>query len=219
MEKAKEQREAHGEIETAHPGYLGSQDTYYVGTIKGIGRIYQQTFIDTYARVGFAKLYTSKHAITAADLLNDRVLPWFEQQQVRLLRILTDRGTEYNGKIENHEYQLYLAIEDIDHSKTKVRHPQTNGICERFHRTIKEEFYDIAFRKKVYRSLEDLQTDLDEWLAFYNVERPHSGKRCEGRTPNQTFSDTKHLADEKMVDTLFPQAVARQDTNSFVAAT
>ena len=131
MEKAKEQREAQGEIETEHPGYLGAQDTYYVGTIKGIGRIYQQTFIDTYAKIGFAKLYTSKHAITTADLLNDRVLPWYEEQSVPLLRILTDRGTEYNGSIENHEYQLYLAIEDIDHSKTKARHPQTNGICER----------------------------------------------------------------------------------------
>jgi transposase InsO family protein len=215
MEKAKEQREAQGEIETEHPGYLGAQDTYYVGAIKGIGRIYQQTFIDTYAKIGFAKLYTSKHAITAADLLNDRVLPWYEEQSVRLLRILTDRGTEYNGSIENHEYQLYLAIEDIDHSKTKARHPQTNGICERFHRTIKEECYDIAFRKKVYRSLDELQEDLDQWMAYYNAERPHSGKYCDGRTPDQTFSDTKHLADDKMIDTLFPKEVARQDPNSF----
>jgi transposase InsO family protein len=218
MEKAKEQREAQGEIETEHPGYLGAQDTYYVGTIKGIGRIYQQTFIDTYAKIGFAKLYTSKHAITAADLLNDRILPWYEEQSVRLLRILTDRGTEYNGSIENHEYQLYLAIEDIDHSKTKARHPQTNGICERFHRTIKEEFYDIAFRKKVYRSLDELQEDLDQWMRYYNAERPHSGKYCDGRTPDQTFSDTKHLADDKMIDTLFPKEVARQDPNSFAVA-
>ena len=218
MEKAKEQREAHGEIETEHPGYLGAQDTYYVGTIKGIGRIYQQTFIDTYAKIGFAKLYTSKHAITAADLLNDRVLSWYEEQSVRLLRILTDRGTEYNGSIENHEYQLYLAIEDIDHSKTKARHPQTNGICERFHRTIKEEFYDIAFRKKVYGSLDDLQADLDQWMAYYNAERPHSGKYCDGRTPDQTFSETKHLADEKMIDTLFPKEVAPQDSSSVAVA-
>jgi transposase InsO family protein len=218
MEKAKEQREAQGEIETEHPGYLGAQDTYYVGTIKGIGRIYQQTFIDTYTKIGFAKLYTSKHAITAADLLNDRILPWYEERLIRLLRVLTDRGTEYNGLIENHEYQLYLAIEDIDHSKTKAHHPQTNGICERFHRTIKEEFYDIAFRKKIYSSLEELQTDLDQWMAYYNAERPHSGKYCDGRTPDQTFSDTKHLADEKMVDTLFPKEVTRQDPGSFALA-
>lgn len=226
MERAKEQREAQGEIETEHPGYLGAQDTYYVGMIKGIGRIYQQTFIDTFTKIGFAtpsrcpagKLHTSKHAITAADLLNDRVLPWYEEHSVHLLRILTDRGTEYNGSLENHEYQLYLAIEDIDHSKTKAYHPQTNGICERFHRTLKEEFYDIAFRQKIYTSLDELQIDLDRWMAYYNAERPHSGKYCNGRTPLQTFSDTRHLADEKMVDTLFPKEVAGQDSNSFAVA-
>jgi len=203
LERAKEEKEAHGEIETEHPGYLGSQDTYYVGTIKGVGRIYQQTFVDTYTKVAFAKLYTQKTALTAADLLNDRVLPWFEEQDVRLLRILTDRGTEYCGAIQNHEYQLYLAIEDIDHSRTKARNPQTNGICERFHRTIKEEFYQIAFRKKLYRSLDELQSDLDRWLEYYNTQRVHSGKYCDGRTPWVTFRETKYLADEKMVDTFF----------------
>ena len=136
LEKAKEEKAAHGEIETEHPGYLGSQDTFYVGTIKGVGRIYQQTFIDTYSRVAFAKLYLQKHAITAADMLNDRVIPFFDQQGIPLLRILTDRGTEYCGKKDQHEFQLYLALEDIDHTKTKVKSPQTNGICERFHKTI-----------------------------------------------------------------------------------
>jgi hypothetical protein len=109
LERKKEQQEAHGEIETEHPGYLGSQDTYYVGNIKGVGRIYQQTFIDTYSRVAFAKLYTTKHAITAADILNDRVLPFFEEQEIPLLRVLTDRGTEFKGKPEHHEYELYLC--------------------------------------------------------------------------------------------------------------
>ena len=124
MERKKERRESFGEIETEHPGYLGSQDTYYVGNIKGVGRIYQQTFIDTYSRVAFAKLYETKHAITAADTLNDRVLPFFDEHQIPLLRILTDRGSEYKGKPEHHEYELYLAIEGIEHSKTQVRHPQ-----------------------------------------------------------------------------------------------
>jgi transposase InsO family protein len=200
LEKLKERKEASGEIETEHPGYLGSQDTYYVGTMKGVGRIYQQTFVDTYTRVAQVKLYTEKTALTAADILNDRVLPWFEQQGVSLLRILTDRGTEYCGKVENHAYQLYLAVENIDHSKTKVRHPQTNGICERFHRTIKEEFYDIAFRKKLYHTLEELQVDVDEWLRKYNHFRPHSGRYCYGKTPYQTFLDSKHIADEKQLD-------------------
>jgi transposase InsO family protein len=165
LEKMKSQKEAHGEIETHHPGYLGAQDTYFVGTMKGVGRIYQQTFIDTYSRVALAKLYTEKTAITAADMLNDKVIPFFDEQGIDLLRVLTDRGTEYCGKVENHSYQLYLAMEDIDHSKTKANHPQTNGICERFHRTMKQEFYDIAFRKKIYASLEELQVDVDRWIA------------------------------------------------------
>jgi len=197
LEKAKEKREAHGEIETEHPGYLGSQDTYYAGTMKGVGRIYQQTFIDTYSRVAFAKLYTEKTAVTAAHLLNETVIPWFTDQDIPLLRILTDRGTEYCGKIEHHAYQLYLALENIEHSRTKVRHPQTNGICERLHKTMKQEFYDIAFRKKVYTTMQELQTDLDEWLKQYNELRPHSGRYCYGKTPMQTFKDSKHIASEK----------------------
>src|SRR3954470_15610655 len=172
MEKAKQEKEAHGEIETAHPGYLGAQDTYYVGTIKSIGRIYGQTFIDTYSKVAFVKLYDRKNALVAADMLNDRVLPFFEQQEVSLLRILTDRGTEYCGQREHHEYQLYLAVENIDHSRTKTKHPQTNGICERFHKTMQDEFYSVAFRKKLYSSLEQLQTDLDSWPGRLQSEAP-----------------------------------------------
>lgn len=202
MEKAKEDKVAKGEIETHHPGYLGSQDTYYVGTIKGVGRIYQQTYIDTYCKLAQAKLYATKDAITAADLLNDRVVPMYEQHDVRLLRILTDRGTEYCGKLENHPYQLYLDLEDIDHTRTKVKSPQTNGICERFHRTIQEEFYAIIFRKKVFKSIEELQTELDVWIDWYNRERTHSGKHCYGKTPWQTFIQSKHLALEKQVDQL-----------------
>lgn len=201
LEKKKEEQEAFGEIETEHPGYLVAQDTYYVGNIKGVGRIYQQTIIDTYTRVAFTKLYDNKHAITSADALNDRVLPFFEEQQIPLLRMLTDRGTEYNGKVEyGHDYELYLTIEGIDHSRTKVRHPQSNGICERFHRTIQEEFYAITFRKKIYSTLDDLQNDLDEWIKYYNHERPHSGRYCYGKTPMQTWNENLSLAQNKHLD-------------------
>jgi transposase InsO family protein len=213
LEKAKEEKQAHGEIETHHPGYLGAQDTYYVGTIKGIGKIYAQTYIDTYCKVAFVKLYDRKNAIVAADLLNDRVLPFYEENDLKLLRILTDRGTEYCGAREHHEYQLYLTIEDVDHSKTKAKSPQTNGICERFHRTLQEEFFWVAFRKKIYTSIEDLQSDLDEWLIFYNQERTHSGKFCFGKTPYQTFLDSIPLAKEKLIqygDKIFlPQAASK----------
>ena len=204
LERKKEKQEAHGEIETEHPGYLGSQDTYYVGNIKGVGRIYQQTFIDTYTRVAFAKLYTSKHAVTAADILNDRVLPFFEENDIPLLRILTDRGTEYKGA-PGHEYELYLDLEGIEHSKTKVRHPQSNGICERLHRTMQEEFYAVAFRRKLYDNLELLQSDLDQWMEYYNNERPHSGRYCFGKTPMATFLESLPLAKEKILHENFTE--------------
>jgi len=194
LERAKEEKTAKGEIETFHPGYLGAQDTYYVGHIKGVGHIYQQTFIDTYSKMGFAKLYDRKNALVAAGILNDRVIPFFEQHDLRLLRILTDRGTEYCGARERHEFQLYLAIEDIDHTKIKAKSPQTNGICERFNRTIKNEFFEIAFRKKIYSSIEQLQQDLDEWMDYYNNQRKHSGKHCYGKTPWETFNQSIHIA-------------------------
>lgn len=125
LEKAKLEKEAHGEFVSECPGYCGAQDTFYVGTLKGVGRVYQQTFIDTYSKVACAKLYDRKTPLTAADLLNDRVVPFFEEQDVPLQRMLTDRGTEYCGNPEHHEYELYLAIEDIDHTRTKVKSPQT----------------------------------------------------------------------------------------------
>ncbi|GGB11079.1 integrase [Agarivorans gilvus] len=162
LEKKNNDDETSGEIETAHPGCLGSQDTFYVGNLKGVGRIYQQIFIDTYSKIAFAKLYTTKTPITAADMLNDKVLPYFEQHELPMLRILTDRGTKYCGTVEHHDYQLYLAINDIDHTKTKAMSPQTNGICERFHKTILQELYQVMFRKKLYSSLEELQKDLDD---------------------------------------------------------
>ncbi|EOC8226904.1 IS481-like element ISSod13 family transposase [Salmonella enterica subsp. enterica serovar Falkensee] len=197
LERKKHDDEACGEIETAHPGYLGSQDTFYVGNLKGVGRIYQQTYVDTYSKVAHCKLYTTKTPITAADLLNDKVLPFYESHQLPVLRILTDRGTEYCGKVEHHDYQLYLAINDIDHTKTKAMSPQTNGICERFHKTILNEFYQVTFRKKLYQTLEELQKDLDEWLSYYNNERTHQGKMCNGRTPVETLIDGKRVWAEK----------------------
>lgn len=206
LEKAKEEKQAHGEIETEHPGYLGAQDTYYVGHIKGVGRIYQQTFIDTYCKVAQVKLYDRQHAICAADMLNDRVLPWFEQQGLPLLRILTDRGSEYCGNREHHEYELYLDLENIEHTRTKTKSPQTNGICERFHQTIQNEFYANAFRRKLYHSLEELQADADEWLQTYNEQRTHSGKYCFGKTPMQTLMDSRQLALNRQLDQLYAGA-------------
>lgn len=199
LERKKYDDEVSGEIETHHPGYLGSQDTFYVGTLKGVGRVYQQTYIDTYSKVAFAKLYTTKTPITAADILNDKVLPFFENHELPVLRILTDRGTEFCGKAEQHDYELYLALNDIEHTKTKAQSPQTNGICERFHKTILQEFYQVAFRKNIYTCIDDLQKDLDLWLTYYNNQRTHQGKMCLGRTPFDTMIDGKQIWREKFI--------------------
>lgn len=200
LERKQQDDVACGEIETEHPGYLGSQDTFYVGNLKGVGRIYQQTYVDTYSKVAHCKLYTTKTPITSADLLNDKVLPFYEQHDLPVLRILTDRGTEFCGRVDHHDYQLYLAVNDIDHTKTKAMSPQTNGICERFHKTILQEFYQITFRKTLYSDLDSLQKDLDVWLDFYNNERTHQGKMCCGRTPMQTLLEGKAVWESKNVN-------------------
>lgn len=199
LEQAKLEREAHGEFESECPGYCGAQDTFSVGTLKGVGRIYQQTFVDTYAKVAFAKVYDRKTPLEAADLLNDRVVPFFDEHGVRLQRLLTDRGTEFCGNPERHEYELYLGLEDIEHTRTRVKRPQTNGICERLNKTLLDEFYRVAFRRKIYTSLAELQADLDAFLRYYNTERPHQGRWCYGKTPMQTFLDSVPLAQEKVL--------------------
>ena len=200
LERKQQDDVACGEIETEHPGYLGSQDTFYVGNLKGVGRIYQQTYVDTYSKIAHCKLYTTRTPITSADLLNDKVLPFYEQNGLPVLRILTDRGTEFCGRVDHHDYQLYLAVNDIDHTKTKAMSPQTNGICERFHKTILQEFYQITFRKTLYSDLDSLQKDLDVWLDFYNNERTHQGKMCCGRTPMQTLLEGKAVWESKNVN-------------------
>lgn len=189
LEAAKEEAEVHGEIESPHPGFLLAQDTCYIGYIKGIGRLYQQTGIDTHANIGFAKLYIDRTSLTAADFLNDKVLPFYDEHGIKALRILTDRGPEYCGRTDTHSYELFLHLNGIEHTKTKPRHPQTNGCVERLNQTVQEEFFKIAFRKKLYKSLEEIQADLDTFMAWYNAERTNQGRYCQGRTPLQTFLD------------------------------
>ena len=158
-----------------------------MGTLKGVGRIYQQTFIDTYTTVGFAKLYAEKTPVTAADLLNDRVLRFFAAHEIPLSRVLTDRGTEYCGQVDRHPYERYLALEDIDHSRTTTKRPQTNGICERFNKTVLNEFYRVAFRKQLYTTREAPQRDLDRFLDEYHTRRPH--QRSSARAARESYRD------------------------------
>jgi len=184
-----------GQIEAPTPGYLGCQDTYYVGTLKGVGRVYAQTFIDANAAVGFAKLYLSKVPMTAVDLLHERVLPFYEALGVPLQRVLTDTGREYCGRPLHHPVELYCAVEQVEHRTTRVGSPESNGMVERFNRTLKEEFFSVAYRKRLYESVEALQTDLDAFLSFYNERRAHHGYSTQGRTPVQTFIEHQRAAE------------------------
>lgn len=200
LEEQKIEKEKHGEVETHHSGFLVGQDTYYVGYIKGVGKIYQQTAIDTFSNTGFAKLYLDKTSVVAADMLNDKVLPFFDEHKISVLRIITDRGKEYCGSSMNHVYELFLELNDIEHSKTKVRTPQTNGHTEKLNQTIKNEFYEVAFRKKLYSSIDEIQKDLDAFMEFYNKERTNQGKRCQGRTPYETFLEGVEKYQEMVFD-------------------
>ena len=176
-------------VEAPYPGYLLCQDTYFVGTIQGIGKIYMQSVVDAHCSLAFARLALSKAPMTAVDTLYSRVLPFYEESGAEVDRVLTDNGREYCGRPLQHFYELFLALNQIEHRRTEVRSPQTNGFCERFHRTVKEEFFSVAFRNTLYESLDQLQADLDRYLDFYNRERAHQGHRTKGRTPYQAFSD------------------------------
>lgn len=186
-------------VDAPYPGYLLCQDTYFVGTIKGVGKIYMQSGVDAHCSLGFARLYLSKAPITAADTLHHHVLPFSEEHGVAVEHLLTDNGREFCGRELQHPFELYLAISQVRHRRTEVRSPETNGFCERFHRTLKEEFFAVAFRKSFYESVEQLQADLDHYLNFYNRQRAHQGYRTQGRPPYQAFLDgVKHMQEKSL---------------------
>ena len=199
LEKAKSENEAHGERESERPGYCGAQDTFYVGNMKGVGRIYQHTFIDTYAKVAFAKLDDRKTPIPAADLMNDRVVPFYDAHEVKLCRVLTDRGTEYCGNPEHHEYELYLAVEDVDHSAHQDQEP-----ANQWHRrAVPQDGPRRVLSRRVPQ--EDLWLDRRVAERSRSMDRRlqrgrlHQGRWCFGKTPMQTFLDAKPLAKEKLI--------------------
>ncbi|MBL8437678.1 MAG: IS481 family transposase [Zoogloeaceae bacterium] len=176
-------RERH--VESARPGELLSQDTFFVGVFKGVGKVYMHTVVDTFSSHAFGFLHISKQPEAAVAVLHNDVLPFYKKLRLPVGAVLTDNGREFCGT-ENHPFELYLDLNDIEHRRTRVKRPQTNGFVERFHRTALDEFYRVALREKVYLSVEALQEDLDHWLRHYNRERPHLGYRNNGRTPFET---------------------------------
>ena len=177
-------RERH--VESSRPGELLCADTFFVGTLKGVGKVYLHAVIDTYGSYAFGYLHTSKQPEAAALVLHNDVLPFYEQHGLTVDAVLTDNGREFCGT-ETHPYELYLALNDIEHRRTKLRKPQTNGFIERFNRTALDEFFRIAFRTTFYEAVEPLQADFDRWLVEYNTERPHQGYRNMGRRPIETI--------------------------------
>jgi transposase InsO family protein len=189
-------RERH--IQAAAPGELVAVDTFMVGALKGIGRIYLQTAIDCFSRYSWARLYTTKQPVTSIHLLNTDVLPFFEKHRCPVQTILSDNGREFCGRPERHPYELFLQLEGIEHRKTPIRRPQSNGIIERLHRTLLDEHFRTKGREKWYESLEPMQKDLDAFLVLYNTKRPHQGRNMNGRTPLNVFSQgVKELKESK----------------------
>lgn len=191
-------------VEASRPGELLNQDTFYWGTLKGVGKVYVQVVVDVSCSLAFAKVYTSKMPITACDLLNDRVLPFYEQLGLTVEGVLTDNGREFCGKPESHPYELMLAMEGIDHRTTKVRSPRTNGFVERMNRTLLDECFRVQGRTKWYAGPEEIQRDLDVFMAFYNFQRTHQGYRVAGRTPAQALLDL--IAQQRMLPPMSPAA-------------
>jgi len=178
-------RERH--IEVKATGELLAVDTFFVGVLKGVGKVYLQTALDCFSRYAFGRLYTSKLPVTAVHLLNEDVLPFFEGHGTAIQTVLSDNGREYCGRPDYHPYELFLQLEGIEHRTTKVRRPQSNGFIERLHKTLLDEFFRIAGRTKWYESVEEMQKDLDTYLIHYNTKRPHQGRMMEGRTPLTMF--------------------------------
>ena len=176
-------RERH--VESSRPGELLSADTFMVGTLKGIGRVYLHAVVDTYGSYAFGFLHVSKQPEAAVAVLHNDVLPFYRKLDLPVQTVLTDNGREFCGT-ERHPYELYLALNDIAHRKTKVGSPRTNGFVERFNGTVLEEFFRPTMRSHLYESVEALQADLDAWLHHYNHERPHLGYRNQGRRPWET---------------------------------
>jgi transposase InsO family protein len=175
-------------VESSRPGELLCQDTFFVGSFKGVGKVYLHTVVDTYGSYAFGVLGTSKQPEWAVSVLYNDALPFYEEREIPVGAVLTDNGKEFCGT-DTHPYELFLALAEIEHRRTKVNCPRTNGFVERFHRTVLDEFFRVKLRTTLYESLEALQTDLDTWLVYYNQERSHLGYRNLGRRPIDTVNE------------------------------
>ena len=176
-------------IEAPHTGALVAVDTFFVGVLKGVGKVYLQTVIDCHSRYAWARLFTNKLPVTAVQTLNNEVLPTFEEHGAVIDAVLSDNGREFCGREDQHPYELFLQLEGIAHKTTRVGRPQSNGIVERLHRTLLDEHLRVQGRTVWHETVAEMQAALDAFLLRYNRERPHQGRGMNGRTPLQAFLD------------------------------
>ncbi len=196
------------QIEVHFPGDLVAVDTFFVGTLKGVGKVYLQSVLDCFSRHAWGRLYTSKLPLTAVQIMNNDVLPFFEEQGIRVGTVLSDNGREFCGRPDRHPYELFLQLEEIEHRTTQVRRPQSNGFIERFHRTLLDEHFRVKGHTTWYESVEEMQTDLDAYLELYNTKRPHRGRGMDGHTPYQVFK--RGLKDAKKAEKAAPRKEDKQ---------
>lgn len=180
-------------VECRFPGDVGVQDTYKLGEVGGLGAIYQHTFVDAYSQYAHAVVSFSNDAQAAADFLKDVVQPWYQQQQLPLATILTDKGAEFFGS-RSSAYQQVIGDIGVNHVHMRAYNgPVVNGLGARFHTLISDQLYDLLFKKQRFESLPQLQAEVDRWLADYNANHSVSGRYTLGKTPQQTLDVSRHL--------------------------
>lgn len=164
------------------PGELLAQDTIFLGYFNGLGKVYIQAVVDTYSNYAFGFINSSKTPDSAVALLYNDVLPFFKERRFEIKAIITNNSREYCGR-DNHHYELFLMLNDIEHRHTRVRQFQANGFVKRFGRIAIAEFFAKRINERTNVTLEGLQTDFDVWLSDYNTKRPHRGFPNMGKTP------------------------------------
>jgi transposase InsO family protein len=179
----------HEIADSPHTGSLVAVDTFFVGVLKGVGKINLQTAIDCHSRYAWARLYPNKLPVTAVQILNNDVLPAFEARDAKIDAVLSDNGREFCGREDQHPYELFLQLEGITHKRTRVRRPQSNGIVERLHHTLLDEHFRVEGRKTWFETIDEMQKVLDDYLISYNTKRPHQGRNMNGRNPLKAFTD------------------------------
>jgi transposase InsO family protein len=166
------------------PGDLVALDSFYIGNLKGVGKVYQLTAIDTATRWALVMIIwgTPDAAITARFV--EHVIRRYRRLGVRVRAVLTDNGPEYSASA----FTAAVAAKDLDHHRIPPRSPNHNAVCERFHGTALQECWRPAFHRRRFTSIRQLQAEIDAWLVHYNTRRRNHSDFMKGRTPRHLLT-------------------------------